>query len=60
MTPFPSVAIAKFEHVLVSRVTCDPSYITATSNLTETKLHVKLLLVLSEEPIRTRVNGVQV
>ena len=55
-----SVSVANFEHVFVSWLRCEKSYITVTYCLTDTKLHLKLLLGFSAEPIRKLVNGFQV
>ena len=46
--------------VLLGWVRCEQSYITAICSLTETRLHLKFLLGFSAEPIRMRVNGIQV
>ena len=45
---------------LLAGLLCKQNYITAACYLTETKLHLKVLLVFSVDPIRTRVNGLQV
>ena len=47
-------------NIVFLAISCEQSYITATYCLTETRLHLKLLLGFSAEPIRTRVNDIQV
>ena len=41
-------------------VHCEQTYITAIYSLTETRLYLKFFLGFSAEPIRTRVNDIQV
>ena len=57
---FPNVSVANFEHYFFWVSTCGQSYITATYCLTEMSLDLKLLLGFLAEPIRTRVNDIQV
>ena len=54
---FPLLTLYMF---LLTQLRCKQIYTTATCCLTETKQPLKLLLGFSAEPIRTRVNGLQV
>ena len=56
----PSVSVANFGHCFFGWVRCEQNFIAPIYSLTETRLYLKLLLGFSVEPIRTRVNGIQV